>query len=124
MPRVTRGSKRRHRRQRILKLASGYYGAKGRLHRIAKLAVERSLLFAYRDRKARRRQFRRLWIVRINAAARANGLTYSQLIHGLGRAGIALDRKVLAEMAVSDPTGFAEVAARARAANEAGATAA
>ena len=124
MPRVKRGSKRRERRQKILWLASGYYGAKGRLHRIAKQAVDRSLLFAYRDRKARKRDFRRLWIIRINAASRANGLSYSQLIHGLNRAGINLDRRMLADLAVSDPAGFTEVAGKARAALEAGATAA
>ncbi len=121
MPRVKRGPKRKNRRQRILWLASGYYGAKSRLHRIAKLAVERSLVFAYRDRKVRRRDMRRLWIIRINAAARANGLSYSQLIHGLSLAGIVLDRKVLADMAVADPGGFAEVADRARAALDTGA---
>ena len=121
MPRVKRGPKRKNRRQRILWLASGYYGAKSRLHRVAKLAVERSLVFAYRDRRARRRDLRRLWIIRINAAARINGLSYSQFISGLSRAGIVLDRKVLADMAVVDPGGFAEVAGRARAALDAGA---
>jgi len=121
MPRVKRGPKRKNRRQRILWLASGYYGAKSRLHRVAKLAVERSLVFAYRDRRTRRRDLRRLWIIRINAACRVNGLSYSQFIHGLSRAGIVLDRKVLADMAVADPGGFAEVAGRARAALDAGA---
>lgn len=121
MPRVKRGTKRKNRRQRTLWLASGYYGGKSRLHRIAKLAVERSLNFAYRDRKARRRDMRKLWIIRINAASRANGLSYSQLIHGLSRAGIVLDRKVLADMAVADPGGFAEVAGKARAALGSGA---
>ena len=121
MPRVKRGSKRKNRRQRILWLASGYYGGKSRLHRVAKLAVERSLNFAYRDRRTRRRDLRRLWIIRINAACRVNGLSYSQFIHGLSRAGIVLDRKVLADMAVADPGGFAEVAGRARAALDAGA---
>lgn len=121
MPRVKRGPKRKNRRQRILWLASGYYGAKSRLHRVAKLAVERSLNFAYRDRRTRRRDLRRLWIIRINAACRVNGLSYSQFIHGLSRAGIVLDRKVLADMAVADPGGFAEVAGRARAALDAGA---
>lgn len=120
MPRVKRGTKRKNRRQRILWLASGYYGGKSRLHRVAKLAVERSLVFAYRDRRARRRDMRRLWIIRINAAARINGLSYSQLINGLSRSGIVLDRKVLADMAVADPGGFAEVAGKARAALGAG----
>jgi len=120
MPRVKRGTKRKNRRQRILWLASGYYGGKSRLHRVAKLAVERSLNFAYRDRRARRRDMRRLWIIRINAAARINGLSYSQLINGLSRSGIVLDRKVLADMAVADPGGFAEVAGKARAALGAG----
>lgn len=116
MPRVKRGSKRRDRRKKILRLASGFYGAQGRLHRIAKLAVERSLLFSYRDRRVRKRDFRKLWITRINAAARINGLSYSQLMHGLSVAGIDLDRKVLADMAVTDPTGFGEIASKARAA--------
>jgi large subunit ribosomal protein L20 len=114
VPRVKRGSKRRERRKKILKLASGFYGAQGRLHRIAKLAVERSLLFSYRDRRTRKRDFRRLWITRINAAARINGLSYSQLIHGLNVAGIELDRKVLADLAVTDAAGFSEVASKAR----------
>ncbi len=114
MPRVKRGSKRRDRRKKILKRASGFYGAQGRLHGIARLAVERSLLFAYRDRRARRSDFRRLWITRINAAARLNGLSYSQLINGLSRVGVILDRKMLADLAVTDPAGFGEVASRAR----------
>jgi len=86
------------------------------MHRVAKLAVEKSLGYAYRDRRARKRDMRRLWIVRINAAARLNGLSYSQLIDGLKRAGVTLDRKVLADLAVKDPGGFSEVAGRARAA--------
>lgn len=116
MPRVKRGTKRKDRRRKILKRASGYYGAKGRLHRIAKEAVDKALGYAYRDRRARKRDFRRLWITRINAAARLNGISYSQLIDGLNRAGIELDRKVLADLAVADPAGFAEVADRAKAA--------
>lgn len=116
MPRVTRGTKRKDRRKKILKLASGFYGAKSRLHRIAKQAVEKSLGYAYRDRRTRRRDFRRLWVARINAAARLNGMTYSQLINGLKRAGVALDRKVLSDLAVADPAGFAAVAETARAA--------
>lgn len=124
MPRVRRGNKRKDRRRKILRLASGYYGAKSRLHRIAKEAVDRSLRFAYRDRRVRKREFRKLWIIRINAAARANGLSYSQLMNGLGKAGVGLDRKVLADLAVTDPEGFAEVAGKARAALSADAPAA
>jgi large subunit ribosomal protein L20 len=120
VPRVKRGTKRKDRRRKILKRASGYYGARGRLHRIAKQAVDRSLAFAYRDRKARKRDFRRLWITRINAAARAQGLSYSQLIAGLGKAGVALDRKMLADLAVADPEGFAALAGVARGALGAG----
>ena len=116
MPRVKRGTKRKDRRKKILKLSSGFYGAQGRLHTIAKEAIEKSLAYAYRDRRARKRDFRRLWITRINAAARLNGLSYSQLINGLGKAGIALDRKVLADLAVADPAAFSEVAVKARAA--------
>jgi large subunit ribosomal protein L20 len=91
-------------------MASGYYGAKSRLHRTAKEAVERSLQFAYRDRKARKRSFRRLWIARINAGARLNGLSYSRFIAGLKAAGVDLDRKVLADIAYTDPQGFARLA--------------
>ena len=116
MPRVKRGTKRKDRRKKILRLASGFYGGQGRLHTIAKEAIEKSLGYAYRDRRARKRDFRRLWIARINAAARLNGLSYSQMISGLKRAGIDLDRKVLADLAVADPTGFSEVAGKARAA--------
>jgi len=116
VPRVKRGTKRKDRRKKILKLASGYYGAKGRLHTIAKEAIEKSLVYAFRDRRARKRDFRRLWITRINAAARLNGLSYSQFIDGLKRAGIELDRKMLADLAVVDPAGFSEVASKARAA--------
>ena len=124
MPRVKRGTKRKDRRKKILGLASGFYGGKSRMHRIAKQAVEKSLGYAYRDRRARKRDMRRLWIVRINAAARLNGLSYSQLMDGLKKAGIALDRKVLADLAVVDPGGFSEVAGRARAAIGSGAPAA
>ena len=116
MPRVKRGTKRKDRRKKILSLASGYYGAKGRLHTIAKEAIEKSLAYAYRDRRARKRDFRRLWITRINAAARLNGMSYSQLIDGLKKAEINLDRKVLADLAVADPNAFSEVAGKARAA--------
>jgi large subunit ribosomal protein L20 len=116
VPRVKRGTKRKDRRKKILSLASGYYGAKGRLHTIAKEAIEKSLAYAYRDRRARKRDFRRLWITRINAAARLNGMSYSQLIDGLKKAEINLDRKVLADLAVADPNAFSEVASKARSA--------
>jgi large subunit ribosomal protein L20 len=112
--RVKRGTKRRERRDKILKQAKGYFGARSRLHRYAKLAVERSLQFSYRDRRTRKRDFRRLWIVRINAAARLNGLSYSVLMAGLKSAGVGLDRKSLADLAVSDPAAFAELARRAQ----------
>lgn len=112
--RVRRGNRRAKKRKKILKQAKGYYGAKSRAHRIAKEAVEKSLTYSYRDRRTRKRDFRRLWIVRINAAARQNGLTYNRLINGLKRAGCAVDRKVLAELAVDDPSGFATLAAAAR----------
>lgn len=114
MARVKRGTKRRERRDKILKQARGYFGARSRLHRYAKLAVERSLLFSYRDRRAKKRDFRRLWIVRINAAARLNGVSYSALMAGLKSAGVGLDRKSLADLAVSDPAAFAELARRAQ----------
>ena len=108
--RVRRGTKRVQRRRKILKLAKGYYGTKSRSHRIAKLAVERSLQFAYRDRRARKREFRKLWIVRINAAARNNGLSYSRLIAGLKKAEVEVNRKILADIAVNDEDGFTALA--------------
>ena len=114
MPRVKRGTKRRDRRDKVLKLASGYWGAKSRLHRYAKQAVERALVYSYRDRKARKRDFRRLWIVRINAAARLNGMSYSVLMTGLKSAGIGLDRKSLADLAVTDPGAFSDIAGKAQ----------
>ena len=105
----------RHRRhKRILKQVSGFRGARGKLIRPARLALERSLRFAYRDRRQRKRQFRRLWVTRINAAARLNGTTYNRLIHGLGLAGVEVDRKMLADLAVSDPKTFAELAELAK----------
>ncbi len=115
MPRVKRGFKARRRRNRILKLAKGYRGARGKLFRSATEAVDRALNYAYRDRKVRKRDFRALWIARINAAARENGLTYSRLVHGLKKADIRLDRKILAELAVTDPAGFSSVVEQARA---------
>lgn len=104
--RVKRGKVRHRRHKRILARASGFRGSRGRLVRPARLAVERSLQYAYRDRRQRKRQFHRLWITRINAAARERGLSYSRLMHGLSQAGVEVDRKVLAELAVSDPPAF------------------
>lgn len=118
MPRVKRGPKRKNRRAKILKLASGYYGMKSRGHRIAKQAVEKSLNFAYTGRKDRKGDFRTLWIARINAAARLNGISYSQLIAGLKASGSLLDRKVLADLAVRDAAAFTAVVASAKSALE------
>lgn len=116
MPRAKRGFKARRRHNRILKLAKGYRGAHGRLFRSAVEAVERGLVYAYRDRRQKKRQFRRLWITRINAATRQHGLAYSRFINGLKKANIELDRRVLADLAVADPAAFGEVVAAARAA--------
>jgi large subunit ribosomal protein L20 len=107
--RVKGGFKSRRRRKKILKLARGYRGGRSKLFRTAADSVDKALMYAYRDRKARKRDFRKLWIARINAGARMNELTYSKLINGLKRANIQLDRKVLAEMAVSDPGAFSKV---------------
>jgi large subunit ribosomal protein L20 len=114
MPRVKRGPKRKNRRAKILKLAKGYYGMKSRGHRIAKQAVEKSLNFAYTGRKDRKGEFRTLWIARINAAARMNGISYSQLIAGLNAAGSLIDRKVLADIAVRDAATFTALVGSAR----------
>ena len=114
MPRVKRGNKRRLKRKKILRRAKGYYLAKSKLYRIAREQVQRSLNFAYRDRRAKKRDFRRLWIVRINAAARLHEMSYSALMHGLKRAGVLLDRKALADLAVHDPAAFGQVVAVAR----------
>jgi len=119
MPRVKRGNKRRLKRKKILRRAKGYYLAKSKLYRIAREQVMRSLQFAYRDRRQRKRQFRRLWIARINAAARAHETTYSRLMHHLKLAGVDLDRKTLADLAVNDPAAFGQVVAAARQASEA-----
>lgn len=108
--RVKRGFKARHRRQKVLKLARGFRGGRSKLFRTAAGTLDRALRYAYRDRKVRKRDFRALWITRINAAARINDLSYSKFMHGLKQANIALDRKVLAELAVSDPAGFAQIA--------------
>ncbi len=117
MPRAKGGPKTRARRKRVLNLAEGFWGAKSRLYRSATEAVDRSLKYAYRDRKVRKRDFRKLWIARINAAARLNGISYSKFIAGLSKSGVALDRKVLAELAVSDPAGFAKLAETAKTAS-------
>jgi large subunit ribosomal protein L20 len=114
MPRAKRGNKRLERRKKILKLAKGYRGTKSKLYRSAKESVERGLNFAYTGRKLKKRDFRSLWIVRIGAAARLNGINYSQLMHGLKLAGVELDRKVLADLAVNQPEGFAAVAVQAK----------
>ena len=110
MPRAKRGFKARRRRKKILKLAKGVVGGRHRLYRQARETLERGLVYAYRDRRVKKRTFRRLWNVRINAAARLNGLSYSRLIHGLTRAEVTLDRKILAALAVHDPDAFAAVA--------------
>ncbi|HTP66186.1 MAG TPA: 50S ribosomal protein L20 [Geobacteraceae bacterium] len=117
MPRVKRGFKARQRRNKVLQLAKGYRGARSKLFRSATEAVDRALNYAFRDRRAKKRDFRALWITRINAASRINGLSYSKLIHGLKTARVEIDRKVLADLAVSDPAGFAELAALAKANN-------
>lgn len=109
MPRVTRGFKARRRRKKVLKLASGYVGGKHRLYRTATEAVDRALCYAYRDRRAKKRDFRKLWIVRIGAAAKLNGTNYSKLMGGLKKANVDLDRKVLANMAILDPQAFSQV---------------
>jgi large subunit ribosomal protein L20 len=111
--RVKRGFKARRRRKKILKLAKGFRGGRSKLFRTAADAVDKALMYAYRDRRTHKRDYRRLWITRINAAARLNNLTYSKLMHGLKLANVDLDRKVLAELAVSDPAGFNQVAALA-----------
>lgn len=116
MPRVKRGFKARQRRNKVLKLAKGYRGARSKLFRSATEAVDRALNYAFRDRRVKKRDFRALWITRINAASRLNGLSYSKLIHGLKLANIEIDRKILADLAVSDPQGFSAVADRAKAA--------
>ncbi len=110
MPRVKRGFKARHRRRKVLKAAKGYRGGQGKLFKTATISVNRARMFAYRDRRARKRDFRRLWIIRINAAARENGLSYSKLMGGLHKAGIDIDRKILADIAVNDPAAFSRVA--------------
>ena len=114
MPRVKRGFKARRRRNKVLKAAKGYRGGLGKQFKTARAAVGRAGVYAYRDRKVRKREFRKLWIVRINAAARENGISYSRLMGGFREAGIEIDRKVLADMAVQDPSGFSQLASIAQ----------
>ncbi len=114
MSRVKRGNKRRLKRKKILKRAKGYYLAKSKLYRTAKEQVEKSLQYAYRDRKAKKRDFRRLWIIRINAAARLFDLSYSKFMMGLKKAGISIDRKILADLAVTDQNAFSRLAEEAK----------
>lgn len=116
MPRAKRGNKRLERRKKILKLAKGYRGTKSKLYRSAKESVERGLNFAYTGRKLKKRDFRSLWIVRIGAAARLNGINYSQLMHGLKLAGVELDRKVLADLAVNQAEAFTGLVVQAKSA--------
>ncbi len=110
MPRVKGGIVTRRRRKKILKLAKGYFGSKHRLYKVANQQVMKSLMYAYRDRRQRKRDFRKLWITRINAAARMNGLSYSRLMHGLKLAGIEVNRKMLADLAVNDAAAFTQLA--------------
>ena len=116
MPRVKRSVHGRKKRRKVLEQAKGYWGLKHSSYRRAKEQVDRSLVYAYRDRKNKKREFRRLWIMRINAAARANGLSYNQFVNGCAKAGIELDRKVLADLAVSDPAAFGVIAEQAKSA--------
>ena len=114
MPRVKRSTKRSDRRKKILNRASGYFLTKSKLYQAAQEAVERGMKFAYTGRRQKKRQFRSLWIVRIGAAAKLNGLSYSQFIHGLKQAGVELDRKILADIAVHDAAGFSALAEQAK----------
>ncbi|MDR5905940.1 MULTISPECIES: 50S ribosomal protein L20 [Halomonadaceae] len=116
MTRVKRGVVARRRHKKVLKQAKGYYGARSRVFRVAKQAVIKAGQYAYRDRRQRKRQFRALWIARINAAARINGLSYSRFIDGLKKAGIEIDRKVLADLAVHEKAAFAAIVEKAKAA--------
>ncbi|GAB6070663.1 MULTISPECIES: 50S ribosomal protein L20 [unclassified Thiomicrorhabdus] len=116
MARVKRGVIARRRHNKVLKAAKGYYGARSKVFRVAKQAVIKAGQYAYRDRRTKKRQFRRLWIARINAAARMNDMTYSRFINGLNKAGVAVDRKVLADIAVHDAAAFTAIAEKAKAA--------
>lgn len=113
MPRVKRAINARKRKRKILKLAKGYYGARKNLYTVAAEAVDRALKFAFRDRRARKREFRQLWIARINAAARLNNVSYSKLMCGMRKAGIEIDRKILADLAVHDPQAFSRIVSQA-----------
>ena len=115
MARVSRGVQAHAKHKKVLKKAKGYYGARSKVYRVAKQAVIKSGQYAYRDRRQRRRQFRRLWIVRINAEARNNGLSYSQFINGLNKAGVEIDRKVLSDIAIFDKDAFTKIADQAKA---------
>ncbi|HNZ11716.1 MAG TPA: 50S ribosomal protein L20 [Smithellaceae bacterium] len=114
MARIKRGVTARKKRRKILKMAKGFFGARSRLLRTATEAVNKAMSYAYRDRRGRKREFRALWIARINAAARLNDITYSRLMDGMKKANIMLDRKILAELAVNDPQGFARIVATAK----------
>ena len=114
MPRVKGGTVTRKRRKKMIKLAKGYYGSKHTLFKVANQQVMKSLMYAFRDRRQKKRDFRKLWITRINAAARMNGLSYSRLMHGLKEAGIEVNRKMLADLAVHDAKAFAELATVAK----------
>ncbi|WP_202078224.1 50S ribosomal protein L20 [Caldalkalibacillus salinus] len=114
MPRVKGGYTTRRRRKKILKLAKGYFGSKHRLFKSANAQVMKSLLYAYRDRRQRKRDFRKLWITRINAAARQHGLSYSRFMHGLKEAGVDVNRKILADLAVNDKEAFAQLVSKAK----------
>ncbi|HPQ60749.1 MAG TPA: 50S ribosomal protein L20 [Syntrophales bacterium] len=109
MPRVKRSINAKKKRRKIMKLAKGFFGARKRIYTLATESVEKALKYAYRDRKTRKRNFRQLWIARINAAARAEGMTYSRFMDGIKKAGIALDRKILADLAVHEPARFSEI---------------
>ncbi|MCI0523856.1 MAG: 50S ribosomal protein L20 [Acidobacteria bacterium] len=124
MPRVKRGNKRLDKRKKLEKLSKGYRGTKSKLYRSMRESVQRALKFAYVGRKIKKRDFRSLWIIRIGAAARSNGLNYSQFMHGLKVAGINLDRKILADLAVNQPQAFAELVGSAKKALESGKAAA
>lgn len=114
MPRVKGGTVTRKRRKKVLKLAKGYFGSKHTLYKVANQQVMKSLMYAYRDRRQKKRDFRKLWVTRINAAARMNGLSYSRLMHGLKLAGIEVNRKMLAELAIADEKAFTELASVAK----------
>ncbi|MBU8879657.1 50S ribosomal protein L20 [Bacillus sp. FJAT-29790] len=114
MPRVKGGTVTRRRRKKVLKLAKGYFGSKHTLYKVANQQVMKSLMYAYRDRRQKKRDFRKLWVTRINAAARMNGLSYSRLMHGLKLAGIEVNRKMLAELAIADEKAFTELASVAK----------